>query len=422
MVSLRYRDYRLFWYGNVMAVSGQQMQWVAQGWLIYELTGSPVLLGIGGLARAIPATLFALVGGALADKWDQRRLLLSVQFLQMGVLALLASLTLTEVIEVWQVLLLISVTSGLQSFENPARQAIFPRLVPREALVDAVSLNATVHPGSRFVGPMLGGFLMAGVAEASGLPLAGAAAMFYLTAFGHLVNFRLLSWINLPPIQRSGGRESLLTDLTGGLKLVAATPIFATLIGATYLNQFFGWSFQALFPVFAKDVFGGGEVELGLLYSAVGGGSLVGTVIATNLSSARRRGVVILTGFIVGGGFLAVASASPALELALALLVLVGASQAVFNVSAQSTMHQLVPAEYRGRVMGIWSMTHTTVQPLGQLQMGVVAALASAPFAGVAGGIAIMTAGAFMSLRLAYLRRLEVEHEHAEEKPPAAVG
>ena len=421
-VSLRYRDYRLFWYGNVMAVSGQQMQWVAQGWLIYELTGSAVLLGLGGLARAIPATLFALVGGALADKWDQRRLLLGVQFLQMAVLALLASLTLTEIVEVWQVLLLISITSGLQSFENPARQAIFPRLVPREALVDAVSLNATVHPASRFVGPMLGGLLMAVVSETSGLPLAGAAAMFYLTAFGHLLNFRLLSWIQLPPIQRKGGGGTLFADLVSGIKLVGATPIFATLIGATYLNQFFGWSFQALFPVFAKDVFGGGEVELGLLYSAVGGGSLLGTVIATNLALARRRGIIILTGFIVGGGFLLLASAAPAFELALLLLVLVGSAQAVFNVSAQSTMHQLVPSEYRGRVMGIWSMTHTTVQPLGQLQMGIVAAVASAPFAGVFGGAAIMTVGVLMTLRLAFLRRLEVEQEHAEERPSVAAG
>ena len=414
-VALRYRDYKLFWLGNVMAVSGQQMQWVAQGWLIYELTGSAILLGVGGLARAIPATLFSLIGGALADKWDQRRLLIGVQISQMTVLAVLASLTLTEVIEVWQVFLLISVASGLQSFENPARQAIFPRLVPRDALMDAVSLNATVHPGARFLGPVMGGLLMAVVSETAGLPLAGAAALFYLTAFGHLLNFRLLSWIHLPAVQRKSTDESIYRDLVMGLRVVAATPIFATLIGMTYLNQFFGWSFQALFPVFAKDVFGGGEVELGLMYSAVGGGSLVGTVIATNLAAIKRRGLVILTGSILGGALLVIASASPVFELALMLLLLVGAAQAVFSVSAQSTMHQLVPSEFRGRVMGIWSMTHTTVQPLGQLQMGIVAGLASAPLAGVIGGIAIVAFGLLFSLRMAHLRHLTMQAQEVHE-------
>ncbi len=163
-----------------------------------------------------PATLFSLIGGALADKWDQRRLLIGVQISQMTVLAVLASLTLTEVIEVWQVFLLISVASGLQSFENPARQAIFPRLVPRDALMDAVSLNATVHPGARFLGPVMGGLLMAVVSETAGLPLAGAAALFYLTAFGHLLNFRLLSWIHLPAVQRKSTDESIYRDLRHG--------------------------------------------------------------------------------------------------------------------------------------------------------------------------------------------------------------
>ncbi len=417
---MRYRDYKLFWVGNVLAVSGQQMQWVAQGWLIYELTGSAILLGVGGLARAIPATLFSLIGGALADKWDQKRLLVSVQLCQMAVLVLLASLTLTEVIEVWQVFLLISAASGLQSFENPARQAIFPRLVPRDALMDAVSLNATVHPGSRFLGPVLGGLLMAVVSQTAGLPLAGAAALFYLTAFGHLLNLRFLSWIQLPPVQRTSSEESIYRDLVSGVRVVATTPIFATLIGMTYWNQFFGWSFQALFPIFAKDVFGGGEVELGLMYSAVGGGSLLGTFIATNLAAVSRRGLVILTGFIFGGALLVLASASPVFELALVLLLTVGGAQAIFNVSAQSTMHQLVPPEFRGRVMGIWSMTHTTVQPLGQLQMGVVASLASAPLAGVIGGFALLGCGLLLSLNLASLRRLGVQTDAAHEDAEAA--
>jgi MFS family permease len=137
--ALKYRDFRLFWSGYMTEVGGQQMLWVAQGWLIYELSGSAVLLGVAGLARALPSTVLSFVGGALADKLDQRKLLIAVQFVQMALLALLATITVSGAVEVWHLLLIVSASAAAQSFENPARQAIFPQLVPREALMDAVA-------------------------------------------------------------------------------------------------------------------------------------------------------------------------------------------------------------------------------------------------------------------------------------------
>ena len=131
-VALRYRDYRLFWSGYVTEVSGQQMLWIAQGWLIYELSGSALYLGAAGLARAIPSTILSFIGGALADKLDQRRLLIAVQAVQMALLATLGTLTLTGLVEVWHLLLIVSGSAAAQSFENPARQAIFPRLLPEK--------------------------------------------------------------------------------------------------------------------------------------------------------------------------------------------------------------------------------------------------------------------------------------------------
>src|SRR5688572_3880434 len=186
--ALRHRDFRLFWSGYVTEVAGQQMLWVAQGWLIYELSGSAVLLGAAGLARAIPGTLLSFIGGALADKLDQRRLLIAVQFVQMLLLATMGLLTVTGAVAVWHLLVIVSASAAAQSFENPARQAIFPRLVPRDDLMDAVALTSTVHPGTRFAGPFLGGLLMTQVRLATGDPLAGAAVLFFLTSFGYVVN------------------------------------------------------------------------------------------------------------------------------------------------------------------------------------------------------------------------------------------
>ncbi|MPZ49255.1 MAG: MFS transporter [Dehalococcoidia bacterium] len=415
--ALRHRDYRLFWSGYVTEVAGQQMLWVAQGWLIYELSGSAVLLGAAGLARAIPGTILSFVGGALADKLDQRRLLIAVQVMQMALLAGLGTLTITGGVEVWHLLVIVSASAAAQSFENPARQAIFPKLVPRADLMDAVALNATIHPGTRFAGPFLGGLLMAQVRLISGEPLLGAATLFYLTAFGYVLNACLLYFIQLAAVAAERKKTSMFADMGEGVKFITRNPIFLGLILVTYCTQFFGWSFQSLFPVFVKDIFQGGEFELGLMGSALGAGSLLGATTASNLSSVRRRGLLVIGGFMTPAALIILFSAAPYFTLALGLLFFIGCTQAIFNVTAQSTLQYLVPNDYRGRVMGIWGMTHTAVQPMGQLQMGVLAGLLSAPIAVAFGGVAMLAFAVLVVIPNRRIRRLTLEmDQHGEEE------
>ncbi len=415
--ALRFRDYRLYWLGYVTEVSGQQMLWVAQGWLIYELSGSAILLGVAGLARAIPATLLTFLGGALADKMDQRRLLIAVQAIQMTLLASLGTITLLGQIEVWHLLVIVSASAAAQSFENPARQAIFPRLISGGALMDAVALNATVHPGARMFGPVLGGLLMAQIRLLTGEPLLGAAVLFYITAFGYVVNARFLHTIKLPGVEREQKKTSVLSDMAMGVKYIGKTPIFGLLIAMTYCSQFFGWSFQSLFPVFAKDIFNGGEFELGLMYSALGAGSLAGAITAANLAGIKRRGWLITGGFLLQAVLLILVSATPVFWLVVPILLAIGASQSVFSVSSQSTLHHLVPNEFRGRVMGIWGMTHTAVQPMGQLQMGAIAGVFSAPIAVVVGSTAMVVIGLLFILPNRRIRNLTLVPESDSETP-----
>ncbi len=415
--ALRFRDYRLYWLGYVTEVSGQQMLWVAQGWLIYELSGSAILLGVAGLARAIPATLLTFLGGALADKMDQRRLLIAVQAIQMTLLASLGTITLLGQIEVWHLLVIVSVSAAAQSFENPSRQAIFPRLISGGALMDAVALNATVHPGARMFGPVLGGLLMAQIRLLTGEPLLGAAVLFYITAFGYVVNARFLHTIKLPGVEREQKKTSVLSNMAMGVKYIGKTPIFGLLIAMTYCSQFFGWSFQSLFPVFAKDIFNGGEFELGLMYSALGAGSLAGAITAANLAGIKRRGWLITGGFLLQAVLLILISATPVFWLVVPILLAIGASQSVFSVSSQSTLHHLVPNEFRGRVMGIWGMTHTAVQPMGQLQMGAIAGVFSAPIAVVVGSTAMVVIGLLFILPNRRIRNLTLVPEPDSETP-----
>ena len=415
VVAWRSRDFRLFWIGYVSEVSGQQMLWVAQGWLIYELSGSAVLLGAAGLARALPSTVLGFVGGALADKLDQRRLLIVVQVVQMSLLAFLGTLAVMGTVQVWHLLVIISASAAAQSFENPARQAIFPRLLPRSALMDAVALNAMVHPGTRFAGPFLGGLLMAQVRMASGDPLLGAAALFYLTAFGYVMNACLLYLIRLEPIAIERARTSVLLDMAEGVRFIVLNPIFGALILMTYCTQFFGWSFQSLFPVFVKDIFEGGELEIGLMGSVLGAGSLLGAAAASNLSGVQRRGLLLTGGFVSSASLIVLFAGTPIFAPSLVLLFFIGSTQAIFNVTAQSTLQYLVPDDFRGRVMGIWGMTHTTVQPLGQLQMGILAGVLSAPIAVGLGGLAMLVYAAALVLPNARVRNLTLgADEHVE--------
>ena len=420
--ALRFRDFRLFWGGYLAEVSGQQMLWVAQGWLIYELSGSALLLGAAGLARALPATVLTFVGGALADKLDQRKLLIGVQVIQVALLTLLGVLAINGTIEVWHLLVLISASAAAQSFENPARQAIFPRLVPRAALMDAVSLNTMVHPSTRFVGPFVGGLLMSQVRLATGDPLLGPALLFFLTAGGYLLNAGMIYLIRLEPLSATREHTSVFADMAAGVRYVVQDPIFGALILMTYCTQFFGWSFQSLFPIFVKDIFHGGEFELGLMSSSLGAGSIVGAVLASNLSNVRGRGRVIIAGFLAPAALLMAFAVSPTFLVALVLLFLIGLTQSVFNVLVQSTLQFLVPNAFRGRVMGIWGMTHTAVQPMGQLALGAIAAIfASAPVAVAAGGAAMIAYGVLLAIPNAHVRNLALSTEHVEEPAPAGV-
>jgi predicted MFS family arabinose efflux permease len=283
-----------------------------------------------------------------------------------------------------------------------------------------LALNSTVHPATRFFGPFLGGILMAQVRIATDSPLLGAATLFYITAAGYVLNAAFLYRIRMPAVEARRQKTSVLADMRQGVKLVWNTPVFAALIAMTYCGQFFGWSFQSLFPIFAKDVFHGGEFELGLMYSTLGAGSLLGAMASSNLSGVKSRGRLIAGGFIVQASVLGFVALAPSLEVALVVLLLVGLSQAVFNVTSQSTLQYLVPNQYRGRVMGIWGMTHTTVAPLGQLQMGSVAAAFSAPGAVVIGAVAMLAFAVLFVLPNRNIRELRLDVTQPRE--PAEGG
>ncbi len=398
---LRYRDFRMYWSGHLTAVAGHQMVILAQGWLAWELTRSEYILGALGLVAATPAVALALFGGATADKVELRRLLMLLQFVTALLLCTIATLVVTERVQVWHVFAVAFIHGGIQAFDHPARQALFPHLLERSHLMNAVSLNSMIWPGTRIFGPALAGFIIDYVASSTGAPLSGAGAAFYVAAATYLAFGLLLLPVRMPVIERTRG-GSFIRTILGGLSFVWTRKLFRSLIAMNYADIFFLASHTALLPVFADVVFQGDGSTLGSLYMISGIGSLFGALVAANLGHYPRRGGLILLGAGIQACFLTLFGFSNGFPLALCFLLVAGVGLSVFMVSTQTSVQTRVPDDYRGRVMAIWGMNYSVVLPLGQLQMGAVAGLsrhhlsavlgrlAGAPSAVILGGAAML--------------------------------
>lgn len=402
--ALAHRDFRLYWSGFVTSVSGMQMFIVVQAWLIFDLTGSPFHLGLIGLARAAPAVVLGLVGGVIADRLDQRKLLMATTSITAVLYLVLATLTIMGVVQVWHILTNVFLVAALQSFDQPSRQAIFPNLIDRKDLMKAVGLNSTVHPGTRIIAPLIAGYMID--QTWGGAPHFGAAIAIYVVAVTYLAFTYLLFRVHLPPIQRAGGRSGL-QDLKDGIQYIRTTNLFRLLIGMSFVHAFFGMAHVTLLPVFAEKLLGDATGSgLGFLFSAAGAGGLMGAFIGGSLGHIHHRGWLIIGGGGMFGVSLALFAFSPFYLLSVGLEWLASISNQLFMVTAQTSMHSQVPNEYRGRVMGVWGLTHTLVQPSGGLAMGGAASGIGAPAVVAAGGSVILLFAALVVGRSPHVRNL----------------
>ena len=395
-VALRYPQYRRYWFSNLAAVSGQQMMILTQGWLIYDLTESPLYLGYAGLATAVPAIVLNLVGGVLADRLDQRRIIALGDCVTATLICTIATLTVLDLVQPWHVLVNAFVWGAMQAFMNPARQAIFPQLIDRKDLMNAVSLNSMVWQATRVVAPSLAGLIVATL----GTPVA-----FYVAASGFLTMAVVVLTLKTSPVPAARG-TSMVEDLTQGLKFIRGNFIFQFLIGMTFFNSLFGSAVFQLMPVFARDVLDVGAAGLGFLLSASAVGSITGVVIIGALSQFERKGLLVVGGATAYGLALLVFAGSTMFVVSAVAIAFVGLFNQIYMVAVQTTLHMRVPDELRGRVMGVYGMTYN-LGPLGALQAGAVAAAFSAPVAVAVGGIAIISFSLGVALSTREVRQLQ---------------
>ncbi len=275
--ALRHRNFRLFFFGQMVSLTGSWMQGLAQGWLVWRLTQSTFLLGLVGFAQLAPVLLLGLVGGVAADRFERRRIVLATQVVALAQSVALAALTLSGRITVGQVLALATVMGVVNAFDFPGRQSLISELVEREDLGNAIALNSTIFNGARIVGPSLAGAIVAAWGEGT---------CFAINAVSYLAVIASLLAMRFPARPAAAARDGAWRGLLEGVAYARRTPHVRALLGLVALTSVFGMSYLSFLPAFAGGVLERGPGGLGLLMGSVGAGAVVGA-----LSLAWRRGI-----------------------------------------------------------------------------------------------------------------------------------
>lgn len=404
IASLRYRDFRLIWFGQFVSILGTQIQTVALAWLVYTLTGSAAALGVVGLARAIPVMLLSMFGGTLADQVDRRRLLLVSQSVLASFSALLAISVSLGIVNLALLYGFAAITAAAAAFDSPTRQAIIPALVPRERLANALTINVLAFDTAAVLGPAVGGTVLGTLGVSAAFWIDAAS---FMAVVGALVAMRQRP--PTPVVQRRG-----LAALVDGLHFLHRRSILWQLMIIDFLATLLA-STLGLLPVFAKTVLDVGPQGLGVLYSAPSAGAVLGAALFTLVPTPRHPGRVVAIAIGGYGLSLTLFGLSQSFIVALALLGLAGVLDAV-SMAMRHTVRQLAtPDEFRGRIGAVASIFSTGGPRLGDFQSGLIASLIGPRGAMVFGGGAclLMAASSIGWGRKLWSYRGD-EHEHGQ--------
>lgn len=386
-----------------MSVAGRQASMIATSWLLYDITGSALQLGYLGAVRAVPAFVLGLVGGVVADRFDRRRLLIVTTFASGVIWAALAVLALTDRVDTWHILAVTFLAGAIGAFESPSRHSIFPNLVERRDLTNAVALTTAMDPAMRIFVPVTAGLLI----DQVGSGYTGPAAALFLVTGLYAISSTLLLMVHSPEVQRatSGGFRGLLQ----GVRHIRDDRLVLFLIVMAFLTAIFGVAYTTLLPIFAAEISSDSSgLILGTFFSVGGVGGLLGALITgTGRVTGRPGRFIVLTSVFFGASLIGFAL-SPWFPLSLALLFTASLANNAFSVAAQTILQSRLADDFRGRVMGFWGMQHSVLHSLGSLEMGGLASLIGAVGAVIAGGAVVVAFAVFVAAPNRDLRSLGV--------------
>ena len=381
--ALQYRNYRLFFMGQIVSLVGTWMQSVAQSWLVYRLTGSSFLLGLVGFCGQIPVFLMASVGGMLADRRSRHRIVIATQTSAMLLALLLAALTLLGHIKVWEIMVLATLLGVVNAFDIPARQAFVVEMINPQDLINAIALNSSMVNGARMIGPAVAGLTVAAIGE---------GWCFFANGVSYLAVIAGLLLMNITPKPRKS-QHSGVKSVVEGFRWVARTGPIRALLLLLGLVSLTGMPYAVLLPIFADRILHQGARGLGMLMAAAGMGALSGTLLLAAKRGVRGLGQWITFAASCFGLALILFSFSRSFLLSMALLFPAGFSMIIEMAASNTLIQTMVPDELRGRVMAVYSMMFMGMAPFGALSAGAVAERLGAPPTVAIGGAICLTGG-----------------------------
>ncbi len=394
LASLRSRDFRYLLVGQFLSLTGTQMQHVAVVWQLYLFTHSPWSLGLLGFFRIAPVLMFALGGGVIADAFDRRRLMLVSQTLLALVSLAFAVTTYAGWASTYSTYALAFLAGAATAIDSPARQALVPRLVPREHLAKALSLHTLAWQIASIVGPPLAGWLLASTGM---VPIYLIDAASFLAVIGALLAMR-----HRAPMRSRTGMN--LKAALEGMRFIRRTPLIHSTMLLDFVATFFGGS-MLLMPIFADQVLGVGTRGLGLLYAAQPIGAAIAAAALSLLPTPRRQGLTVLWAVAAYGASIALFGVSPFFVLSFLSLGAAGAADSVSTVVRVTLRQSLTPDELRGRMTSINMMFFLGGPQLGEVEAGAVAKAFGARFSVASGGVLCILAAGFVALISPSLRR-----------------
>lgn len=396
--ALNYYNYRLWFTGQLISLAGSWMQTTAQGFLVFELTGSPAYLGIVGFAAGVPSWLFMLYGGVVADRLPRRTLLVITQTAMMLLAFVLAGLTFAGLVQPWQIVVLAFGVGVANAFDAPARQSFVLEMVEREHLTNAIALNSTMFQAATVVGPAIAGVLYATL---------GPAWCFTINGLSYIAVIVALLLMRLKPLPLKARDTSTVQDLKEGLVYVLRHPLIRTLMLIAAFVSLFGLAFVTLLPAWAVTVLGGDAATNGLMQSARGLGALAGALMIASLGNFRGKGKLLTIGTFAFPLTLLVFAFVRSIPFALLTLVAAGWGFMVLFNMLNTILQGIVNDDLRGRVMSIYTLTFFGGMPIGALWAGAVAEEIGEPPTVILGALLSLAFAAFVFFKMPRIRQLQ---------------
>ena len=393
--ALRHRNFRLWFFGQLTSLVGTWMQTIAQNWLVYQLTGSARDLGLVNFVGAIPLVPLTLYAGAIADRFEKRRVIFWCQASMMALAFTLAFLCWTGAVRLWHVLLLAFLLGAAQALDTPARQAFVVGLVGKEDLSNAIALNSGIFHGARVLGPAAAGILVA---------VSGVTGAFFLNGVSFVAVLLCLFLMDTALIRQTGTADSA-GDLLGGVKYLREHRVPRAVVILISLSALLAMPYHVLVPIFAREILGRGAEGYGVLMSAAGFGAVLGSLFAATRGVGARKGAAVTAGSLTFPFLLLAFAFCRSYAGSILLLVAIGFAFVLQNAPANSLLQHHVPDHLRGRVMALYVSLFLGSIRLGSLHLGGLASMTSAPVALAALAAAGLLVGLWVRFRYPELAR-----------------